>query len=231
MQENQQKKIGSANTVDMVDANINVTKSCTAKSNGSFKAKPMVDSVEAELSTETVKAECIVTIPSASSQLRPSASFQPNASSHPSASPANAEPVFAKCTKAEDASFTEQRNGKHSKLVMLNSFGCEGAYTLPYEFRAKEIDEHQEQEHVAKQSSPDIEHPSGIHSDSPSEIYTGNPSDETRDPEEEEGALENYLEVEQDIVPVMQPSSPPNVFTKKLIVTTYHNQSCSRHVG
>ena len=64
-------------------------------------------------------------------------------------------------------------------------FGCKGAYMLPYEFRAKDIDEqqeqsnmaehssvndeHQEQEHVAKQSSTDGEHPS--------EIYSGNPSE------------------------------------------------------
>jgi hypothetical protein len=132
--------------------------------------------------------------------------------------------------KTDDASFTQQRNDKRSKLAMLDFSGCEGAYMLPYEFRAKEIDEHQEQsnmaehssvndehqeqEHAAKQSSADKEHPSEICSDNLSEIYSGNPSDEARDPEEEEGALENYLEVEQDIVPVMQPSSPPNVLTK-----------------
>ena len=109
---------------------------------------------------------------------------------------------------------------------------------LPYEFRAKNIDEHQEQsnmvehssvndehqeqENAAEQSSTDKELPSEIHSGNPteiysgnpSEIYSGNPSDEARDPEKEDEALENYSEVEQGIVPVVQPSSPSNVFTK-----------------
>ena len=60
---------------------------------------------------------------------------------------ANAEcikPFITKCTKIEDASFAEQRNDKHNKLAVLDFSGCKGAYMLLYEFRAKDIDEHQE---------------------------------------------------------------------------------------
>ena len=72
------------------------------------------------------------------------------------------------------------------------------------------------------QGSTDKQCPSEIHSGNPteiysgnsSEIYSGNPSDEAPDLEKEEEALENYSEVEQCIVPVVQPSSPSNVFTK-----------------
>ena len=116
---------------------------------------------------------------------------------------------------------------------------------LPYEFRAKEIDEHQEQSYMAKQSLTsdedqeperatersiaDEERPSGIHSGNPSEIYSGNPSqiysgnpsDEARDPEKEEDAFENYSEVEQGIVPVVQPSSRSNDFTKVHLAEIY----------
>ena len=80
----------------------------------------------------------------------------------------------------------------------------------------------QEPERAPEQSSTDKERPSEIHSGNPteiysgnsSEIYSGNLSDEAPDPEKEEEALENYSEVEQGIVPVVQPSSPSNVFTK-----------------
>ena len=89
----------------------------------------IVDSVETGLSNGMFKAECV-------------ASFQT------SASPAKAEcikPTIAACTKIEDASLAEQRNDKHNKLAVLDFSGCKGAYMLPYEFRAKDIDEHQEQ--------------------------------------------------------------------------------------
>ena len=113
-----------------------------------------------------------------------------------SASPAKAEcikPTIAACTKIEDASLAEQRNDKRNKLVVLDFSGCKGAYMLPYEFRAKDIDEHQEQsnmaehssvndehqdqENAAEQSSTDKERPSEIHSGNPTEIYSGNPSE------------------------------------------------------
>ena len=201
LQANQQKRIHSANTVDSVE---------TGLSNGMFKAGSCQSSASFQMSASLAKAsraKCI-------------------------------KPVIAACTKIEDASFTEQKNGKRNKLAVLDFSGCEGAYMLPYEFRAKEIDEHQEQSYMAKQSLTsdedqeperaaersiaDEERPSGIHSGNPSEIYSGNPSqiysgnpsDEARDPEKEEEALENYSEVEQCIVPVVQPSSPSNVFTK-----------------
>ena len=69
---------------------------------------------------------------------------------------ANAEcikPFITKCTKIEDASFAEQRNDKCNKLDVLDFSRCKGAYMLPYEFRAKNIDEHQEQSNMAEHSS------------------------------------------------------------------------------
>ena len=83
-------------------------------------------------------------------------------------------------------------------------------------------DEDQEPERAAERSIADEERPSGIHSGNlseiysgnPSRIYSGNPSDEARDLEKEEDAFENYSEVEQGIVPVVQPSSRSNDFTK-----------------
>ena len=61
---------------------------------------------------------------------------------------------------------------------------------LPYEFRAKEIDDSQEQENIAEQCSVDKEHQ----------------NDEAQNPEESKHkALDNQLEAEQDIAQVMQP--------------------------
>ena len=109
---------------------------------------------------------------------------------------------------------------------------------LPYEFRAKEIDEHQEQiymakqslasnedqepERVAERSLADEERPSEIYSGNPSEIYagnptkiySGNPSDEARNPEEEDEALEDHLGMEQDIVPHIRSSYSTNLVAK-----------------
>ena len=93
---------------------------------------------------------------------------------------------------------------------------------LPYEFHVKNIDEHQEQSNMAEHSSINDEHQeqentveqSSTHEEHPSEIYSGNLSDEARDLEKEEDAFENYSEVEQGIVPVVQPSSPSKIFTK-----------------
>lgn len=76
LQTNQKKQIHSASTVDPVETKSNITKSSIAKSNNSFKAKTMKDSDETKLSTGMVKAKCTESRPSASSQLRPSATSQ-----------------------------------------------------------------------------------------------------------------------------------------------------------
>ena len=67
-----------------------------------------------------------------------------------------AEPIDSK-----EASFIDQEHGgKLSKTAVLDFSGCKGAYLLPYEFRAKEIDEHHVQEIIAERSSVDIKHKS-----------------------------------------------------------------------
>jgi len=110
---------------------------------------------------------------------------------------AESNATCAESTDSKEASFIEQEHGKLSERTVLNFSGCKGAYMLPYEFRAKEIDEHQEQENIAEQSSVDKEHQ----------------SEEARDPEkEEEKALENHTKVEQSIVQIMQPPCSSNVF-------------------
>ena len=67
LQENQQERVHSANTVDSIETESNMTKSSTAELNGSFSDKTMVDSIETKLTTETFKSECVASSqPSAS---------------------------------------------------------------------------------------------------------------------------------------------------------------------
>jgi hypothetical protein len=51
-----------------------------------------------------------------------------------------------------DTSFVEQEHGERETTV-LDFFGCMGAFMLPSEFRAKEIDEHPKEENIAEPSS------------------------------------------------------------------------------
>jgi hypothetical protein len=44
--------------------------------------------------------------------------------------------------------------------VMLDFSGCKGAYMLPYEFCAKEIDEYPQNKNIAELSSVEKEHQS-----------------------------------------------------------------------
>lgn len=46
----------------------------------------------------------------------------------------------------------------HGKMIMLDFSGVKGAFILHHEFRAKEIDKHQQQTYVAEQSSVDMKH-------------------------------------------------------------------------
>jgi hypothetical protein len=58
-----------------------------------------------------------------------------------------------------DTSFVEQEHGE-CETAVLDFSSCEGAFMLPYEFRAKEIDEDQQKENIAKPSSVEEEHQS-----------------------------------------------------------------------
>jgi hypothetical protein len=84
---------------------------------------------------------------------------------------------------------------------------------LPYEFRAKELDEHQQEENIAELSSVEEEHR----------------SEEAQDPKKkEEKTLENHQEAEQYIVQVMQPLYSPNVIdfdNKKVLIRSDQTES------
>ena len=73
---------------------------------------------------------------------------------------AESENTCAESIESIEACFDEQEHGNLSKIAMLYFSGCKGAYVLSYEFRAKEIDDHQELENIAKQCSVDKDRPS-----------------------------------------------------------------------
>jgi hypothetical protein len=54
-------------------------------------------------------------------------------------------------------SFIEQEYGE-CETTVLDFSGCKAAYMLSYEFRAKEIDEHQQEENIAELSSVEKNH-------------------------------------------------------------------------
>ena len=66
----------------------------------------------------------------------------------------------AESIESKEASFIDEEHGKLSETAVLDFSGCKGVDILPYEFRAKEIDEHQVQKDIAEHSSVDIEHQS-----------------------------------------------------------------------
>ena len=47
----------------------------------------------------------------------------------------------------------EQKRSKRNKTAVLNFSGIKGAYILPYEYRAKEVGDCQDQQPIAKSSS------------------------------------------------------------------------------
>jgi hypothetical protein len=109
---------------------------------------------------------------------------------------AESENTLDKSIQSKDASFSEQVHGNTSKTAMLDFSGREGAYMLPYDFCAKEADVHQEKDDMTEQCSVNDEHQ----------------IDKAQDLEIEIEALENQQEVEQSIVPIVQPLYLPNVF-------------------
>jgi hypothetical protein len=99
-----------------------------------------------------------------------------------------------------DTSFIEQ------ETTVLDFSGCKGAFMLPYEFCAKEIDEHPQNENIAEPSSVEKEHQ----------------SEEAQDLEKKEDKkLENHQEAGQDIVQIVQPPYSPSMIdfdNKKILI-------------
>jgi hypothetical protein len=73
---------------------------------------------------------------------------------------AESKSTCAESNESKEASFIQQEHGKLSKTVVLDFSGCKGAYLLPYEFCAKEVDDHQGHKNIAEQCSVDREHQS-----------------------------------------------------------------------
>jgi hypothetical protein len=59
--------------------------------------------------------------------------------------------------KVVDTSFVEQEHGE-CETIVLDFSGCKEPFMLPYEFRAKEVDEHQQEENMAEPSLVEEEH-------------------------------------------------------------------------
>jgi hypothetical protein len=97
--------------------------------------------------------------------------------------------------------------------MVLDFSRCKGAFMLPYEFRAKEIDDYPLEENMAEPSSVEKEH----------EI------EEAQNPEnKEDKKLENHQEVEQDIVQFVQRPHSPNVIdfdNKKILIRSDQTES------
>ena len=128
-----------------------------------------------------------------------------------SAGKAESTNVNSESIKSKEASTIEKGHGKH-KTAMFDFFEVEETYFLPYEFRAKEIDEHQEQSDMDEQSLVNDEHQE--HKRAAEQSSLGNhSSDEARNQEKEDDkALGSYPNTERDIVQVTPPSWSPNVF-------------------
>jgi ribosomal protein S25 len=110
---------------------------------------------------------------------------------------AESKSTCAESTESKEASFIQQEHDKLSKTTMLDFPRCKEVHLLPYEFRAKEVDDHQGHEDIAEQCLVDREHQ----------------TEESQDPEQQEyKALDNHQKGEQGIVLVMQLSRSSNVF-------------------
>jgi hypothetical protein len=70
---------------------------------------------------------------------------------------AESKSTCAESNESKEASFIQQEHGKLSKTTVHDFSGRKGVYLLPYEFRAKEVDDHQGIENIAEQCSVDRE--------------------------------------------------------------------------
>ena len=83
-----------------------------------------------------------------------------------------------------------------TKQLCLIFFEVEGTYFLPYEFRAEEIDEHQEQSDMAEQSLVNDEHQEHKHAAEQSSLEDHS-SDEARNQgKDEDKALDSHPKLE-----------------------------------
>jgi hypothetical protein len=96
---------------------------------------------------------------------------------------------------------------------VLDFSGCKGAFVLPSEFLAKEIDEHPKEENIAEPSSVEEEHLSEAAQDTE---------------KEKDKILEDHQEVEQDIVQVVQRPYSLNMINfenKKMLIRSDQTES------
>ena len=68
---------------------------------------------------------------------------------------AESSSIYSESIKSKEANIVEKGHGKYSKTTILDFSEVNGTYFLPYEFRAIEINELQEQEQVAEESLVD----------------------------------------------------------------------------
>ena len=110
---------------------------------------------------------------------------------------AESSSIYSKSIKSKEANIVEKGHGKYSKTTILDFSEVNGTYFLPYEFRAIEIDELQEQEQVAEESLVD------------KYLQTNDARNQEKD---DDKALGSYLKADQDIIQVTPPSCSPNIF-------------------
>jgi hypothetical protein len=124
-----------------------------------------------------------------------------------------AEPnsACAKLIQLKETSMVKQKHSKRNKTVMLDFFGIKGAYILPYEFRAKEVNDCQDQQPIAKSSSAYEERQ---HVAETCSAKGEHQDDDARDLGQEEKVLESCRNAEQYIVPVTKPLCFSNVIEK-----------------
>jgi len=119
---------------------------------------------------------------------------------------AESSSIYSESIKSKEASIIEKGHGKHSKAVMLDFSEVNGTYFLPYEFRAIEIDELQEQEQVAEESLVD------------KYLQTNDARNQEKN---DDKALGSYPKAEQDILQITPPSRSPNIFQEVCLAINF----------
>lgn len=110
--------------------------------------------------------------------------------------------------------FGDNPTSSRVSKTVLDFSEAKGTFFLPYEFRATEIDEHQEQSDMAEQSLVNDEHQEHkrvAEQNSPD----NHSSDEARKKDKDEDkTLESHSKLEQTIVQFTQPSCSSNVYVE-----------------
>jgi hypothetical protein len=124
-----------------------------------------------------------------------------------------AEPnnACAESIQLKETSMVEQKRSKRNMTTVLDFSRIKGAYILPYELCAKEVDDCQDQQPIAKSSSAyeERQHVAG-----PYLAKGEHQDDDARDLGQEEKELESCQNAEQYIVPVTKPPCFSNIFEK-----------------